>query len=637
MAEPGTSLAQRLLDPDREIRLHAVRQAAASQDAWTLRLLLLTGALGDGSLARAVRDALVQRGPALEPLLLLEIEGPVPKARALALGLLAEVSTLAVLPRILPCLFDPSVDVRDAARRAILQFVDRAVEQAQPGQPPPPAVLEAMTALAHVARSSDTSARKAAATALLRLSLVTADGFWRAYRSLNERGRHTVHLEFLTAQSSWSLPTLYRGFLLGDRDVEARLVQLLQRHLAGDDLNRHLDEIAGLSREEQGRLALALELHGLLPLFLDALPGLKPAARNTLLDLLEFLDVGSYTRFLERCTEVDDVRFRARALRLLGQERPQATLRRAVDLLHKSDVREVLIGLELLQKEPRLEVVERVKPLLAHPNVLVQQAAAKTIFVLTKALLTQRFAELQPAAREKILSQLRRLNPNLSEDLLAEWDATTDEAERVRLAQMLAGLATEPQVEQRLDALEVGAGGKLRATLARLFGRLASPAARLRRLVPLLYDADPRVRANAIEELPDDLPERVLTRLAEQARSDVPRERANAVRRLIQLGHHEYEITLVRMIEDADPALRASGLWVAGDLRLAHLADVLRDRLSDREPQVRRHAILALGACAPDEEIVPLERFLTDSHRAVRLAARDVLRRRLKLAFDVEE
>lgn len=635
-ATVSPSPTQALFHPDRETRLKAVEQASAVDTPWHWRGLLLAAALGERDTCRVAFEHLGKKAPQLVPFLLQELDGPVPKARALALKLLGEHATLSDIVPMLPCLLDPSVDVRDSARRALLAIAERSVERWSQAPIAPAEVETVMQALGKAAATTDTSARKALCTLLLRLSLVAPTTFWRVYRGLHERTQQNIHLEFLSSHASWTLVTLYRGFLIGDEEIEQRMAALLERHLANDDSNRHLDQIRLLTGEEQGRLALALDHHGLMRFFTDTLEYLKADCRHVLLDMVEYLDLARFARFLERCAEQDDIRLRTRALRLLGREQPQATHRRAADLLRSHDVREVLVGLELAQGEHTRDTLMRVKPLLNHPSELVRATASRVVFAVSKTLFFSRYDKLSDPQRAEVLAYLRRLNPRLPADLVAEWEQTTSDDERVKLAQMLANLAAEEDLETYCDQLQQGAASRVRATLARLFGRLRNPVHRLRRLVPLLYDPETRVRANALDELPAQSPPAVIERVKELAQAPHPRERANALRRLIEWGHSEYEVSLIRMIEAPDPNMRASGLWTLGELRLVHLIDALHAALSDRNPIVRANAVTAWGKCAPDDEVRGLERFLRDAEPRVRQAARDALRKRLHLIYEIE-
>lgn len=108
-----------------------------------------------------------------------------------------------------------------------------------------------------------------------------------------------------------------------------------------------------------------------------------------------------------------------------------------------------------------------------------------------------------------------------------------------------------------------------------------------------LSDADPGVRANAIQAawggVSEDLVP-LLTRCLEDAH---PRVVGNAIVALVQIGSDEALEHLERMTEHSAPGFRATAAWAIGHLQQVNLLPRIKAMLQDKGPLVFRNALRA--------------------------------------------
>jgi HEAT repeat protein len=102
------------------------------------------------------------------------------------------------------------------------------------------------------------------------------------------------------------------------------------------------------------------------------------------------------------------------------------------------------------------------------------------------------------------------------------------------------------------------------------------------------------------------------------------------------LGYQDFEISLIQMLSDPDEWTRASAVWVLGEIEAPHLVHMIEKKLDDSSPAVRENAVRALGKQGSEEKIRQMTEFLEDSDRRVREAAREVMRKRLKLSYEIQ-
>jgi HEAT repeat protein len=108
-----------------------------------------------------------------------------------------------------------------------------------------------------------------------------------------------------------------------------------------------------------------------------------------------------------------------------------------------------------------------------------------------------------------------------------------------------------------------------------------------------LSDADPRVRANAIEAVWGGISEDLIPLLEKSLEDGHPRVAGNAVVALIQAGSEQALGHLERMTEHPAAGFRATAAWAIGHLQRTDLLPRIKMLLQDKDPLVFRNALRA--------------------------------------------
>ena len=132
---------------------------------------------------------------------------------------------------------------------------------------------------------------------------------------------------------------------------------------------------------------------------------------------------------------------------------------------------------------------------------------------------------------------------------------------------------------------------QVRSKAATLYGRTSRNAEWVR---TRLGEADPRVRANAVESLWGEDSEAAQAVLKEASRDHHHRVAANAWIGLDQLGVRDVVSNLKKMAEGEDPMVRAAAAFAMGRTGHAEFKPVLEQMLKDSNPHARSQALRAL-------------------------------------------
>ncbi len=132
---------------------------------------------------------------------------------------------------------------------------------------------------------------------------------------------------------------------------------------------------------------------------------------------------------------------------------------------------------------------------------------------------------------------------------------------------------------------------QVRSQAATLYGRTSHNAEWVR---SRLGEADPRVRANAVESLWGEDSEAAQAVLKEAARDRNHRVAANALIGLDQAGDREAVEDLKKMAVLEDPMARAAAAFAMGRTAHAEFVPILEAMLKDNTPHARSQALRAL-------------------------------------------
>lgn len=213
----------------------------------------------------------------------------------------------------------------------------------------------------------------------------------------------------------------------------------------------------------------------------------------------------------------------------------------------------------------------------------------------------------------------------------AEWLLGTiaDTAEDV----MLTGVAALAKVRatRAADALIKLARGsdqaKLRASVGAALGRIQTPAAQ-EYLYLLLEDADPRVKANAMESLAfyQLTPEAATRVFVPSLRSDVPRLRGNAVCGLFRYRPSQAIDSLAQMLTHPDRMMRRAGAWCASQIQTPDTGKWVTNMvLTEQNPEVLKSGMTALQRFTRREAVDVVVRMTTHPRVEVRILAMQIL------------
>ncbi len=610
--------------------------ALAAHSPWNQRLLLWTLASPDAALRKRAGEILDTIAVDFD-LLTHELASPMWEVREGAVRLIAKSGRLDIIPLLIAEIEDYHPRVAEAARESLSRLIDNAKLRKLRGELPPGEVNEALVILFQTLYISKRSPRFQTIPYLFEISSLDEEAFWQMYLTLDLPQYTLLHEEFLRYQKEGALRVVYRGLLQKNDLVLDRLTGFLAMAVrnSGENVNYHLEALRSLNRADFVKAAFVLQHFRILAEFQGLIKFMNPPERIVLFDLLEAVGAEQNLAFLLRCLQLDDSRIRIRVLKILG-DNPTLGLRPEVfEFLTDTDEQMLLAALRYLQKKGDLSILERITHLARSKKKKVRQGVISTMFKIMKDNLLKRFDQFGPARRLKILKSLLKMKPNFFEDLqyLSE---SPQEKDRIKYIKMLEA---RPLQEALADYRRLARDPNPRVRAAALMGfaRIQDPEMRFKLIRPFFNDPDDRVRANAVDLLPDHKPaDDTITAIAhESAQQGSRRERANALAKLINWGYAQYETALLEMLHSPDEITKTNALWILGVTDLPHLLPYLREAANDPRPHVRQMAVRGIGLKGTDEDIRALMPFLKDPDRSVRVAARNALRARLNLSFEI--
>jgi len=211
----------------------------------------------------------------------------------------------------------------------------------------------------------------------------------------------------------------------------------------------------------------------------------------------------------------------------------------------------------------------------------------------------QRFDRLEKATRKSAGKAMLKMLPDAVQRLGRRL-ATGPVDQRLKALQITQELGLGELMRPTVTQLCNDANAKLRSKAITLLGELEGvpPDVLLERV---LNDADPRVRANAIEVLETRERAQYLPLLAARARAAGAnnRERANAIKALHRMKVKNATVALAAMLQDKRPEHRISALWALKSIGWWQLInEVGRLAKTDDNLRVRRYALGILKGVA---------------------------------------
>ncbi len=606
------------------------------QTPWAHRLLLWMLATDNTEMRERAWEILDHAKVDFD-LLLHELSCPMWQVRVGVIRLLAKSGRLDTIRLLIAGIEDYHQNVIDETKRSLFRLIENARDRKAKNELPPEEVHDALTVLIQPLYSSKRSQRFQAIQFLFKVVPLDENMFWEMYLGLDLPQYTTLHEEFIRYQKEGSLEVLYRGLLQKNEQTQERITNFLAMAVrnSGDNVNYHLDAIRNLPREDFVKVAFVLQHFRILVEFQGLIKHMAPPERIVLFDLLESVGAEQNLSFLLRCLQLDDSRIRIRVLKILGDSQTLGLRNEVFEFLTETDEQVLLATLRYLQKKGDLSILEKISHLTRSKKKKVKQGVVSTMFKIMKDNLLRKFDQINDVKRKKILFSLLKMKPNFFEDI-AYLSESPEESDRIKYLKMLES-ENLGNAMQDYRKLSMDPNPKVRATAVKGFARVADPDMRFKLSRRFFDDPDPRVRANTIELLSDKKPDdsNMIDLTRQSARSDNRRERANAIAKLLNWGFSEYESTLVKMLDSDDEMTKTSALWVLGVTNLPNMTDRLREAANDQRSHVRKMAVRGIGIKGTDEDVRALMPYLQDPDRGVRVAARNALRTRLNLSFEI--
>lgn len=569
-------------------------------------------------------------------LLVSELRCPMWQVRAGVIQLIAKTGRLDVVNLTVAGLDDYHQSVIDETRRCLDRLIVDAIEQKKRNDLSQDEVEKAIRVLSQPLYASKRSPRFQAIEFFIKAAPLDEDRFWSIYISLEQAQYTLLHQEFIRHRKQGALEVMYRGLLQLDEGILERLTQFMAHAVrtSGSEVNYHLSSLRRLEREDFVRIAFVMQHYRLLVEFQGLIRHMNAPERIVLFDLLEAVGAEQNLAFLHRCLELDDVRIQIRVLKILGESEALPLQKEVFQFLTETDEQVLLATLRYIRKKGDRDVLDKIWHLVRSKRPKIRRAVMTTIYVILRDSLLHDFDEIPLPKREKIQSQLAKMKPDFYEEI-SYLGSSPEERDRVKYAKILHTHKLEAAMRE-FDRLSRDPSPQVRATAVIGYRRIEDEEQRFDHIQHFLKDTDPRVRANVIEMFPArNGTEDMLAILNKSVKSEVNREKANALQKLISWGYNEFENELIRMLDDSDEWKKASALWVVAHTDTPHLIPYLRQAANDPRAPVRQMAVQGLGIKGSDEDIRALMPFLQDPERRVRLAAQRAMRSRLKMSFEI--
>lgn len=638
-------LSQALNDDDKQFRQEAVDHVERLALSPLYSGLLWAARQPKSELRSAVVSCLLAlSAEEFRKVVIPELGSVLPELRLFALDLLGERGEACDLPRLFPLLGDHKIDVREKTRRTLSRIFGRELaqrrDQQDRGERPAelPGEEESFEAAVHwlflLVEGPDQITALAAAENLIDYGCQYSTAFWKWFGKINLKGREILARLFLKREDTRIVGLLFAGLLHEDLKISDKCFGLLSKMFQRLGPAPFLEILRDFDDAKQAHTARILASGDMLRELVHRFEVIPQHLRSVVFDLLEHVDYRNFAHFLENCLSRPEPHLVYRALQLLiplGQKNYTPMF---LPLLKSQDPEVLLLLLEYIQKNGDISIIPSLSPLLTNEDERVTRSAVATVFTLSRQHLLSRYQDLSPQARRGIVQLLDRLDGSFIDSLCGDISRLSS-LEKIHLVNILEILGQNSKIHATLLKLSKESDQRIRATVAKAIRVFTEARQRIELTQAFLQDDDARVRANVIESLESIEDREIFDRLTGLTRSPNSRERANAIKKLLDSGYRDFEVSLIQMTEEPDEWTRASAVWVLGEIEAPHLLDLVIERMKDTSAVVRENAIVALGKQGTIEQVRNLTVSLEDPDQRVREAARAVMRKRLKLSYEI--
>jgi HEAT repeat protein len=224
------------------------------------------------------------------------------------------------------------------------------------------------------------------------------------------------------------------------------------------------------------------------------------------------------------------------------------------------------IALETLGEKGELTDLQVMLAFVKNADQRIAGIAVVACGNLIRNKLIERFHELDPRVRQKLGAIMESLGPQIIDEIGKDlW--CDDDGRRLRAVQILGLLKKNPTIRDILAKLVKDKDEKIRATAVNLLGKIIGPHDH-DLIMSLLSDKDKRVRANTVEALESLGNKRFVPILLRFRKDPVNRIRGNVLKALHSLGFSEVSEDIAAMLENADPFMKSSALWVVSRIKI---------------------------------------------------------------------
>lgn len=614
-----------LYEQDHDRRLAAMKILSQIDSEWPIPWLTLLLADADSQMAKEAYRALRKRGPELIPFLALQRLSPQTRVRQMCARLYGELGDLNDLEDVLPSLFDHAIDVREEGRKAITQLVQRTLDQLGGGDPEAPELVErSMDLFAALSSVPHLNVRTIIVSMFLQLAVENRPKFWKLFPEMSVHARNAIEHELLARPNYERIQLLYFGLVADDRKASERAAVILERLLNKDSITDHVESLIQLPPTQQSRAMKALADRTLIGSMFEYFPWIRRNLRLPFVQLFQDEFGERYYAHQQKLLEEGNPHlFPALIDNFLGFEKTLPTPLLESFLSHPSPV-VVRSVIRYLNYRGKQESVKHLLPIVTGPDPHSAALAVKAISRISRDYLIDHFNDLSPRQRIEMTKVVQRIDPHFIQGI-TEVLGSLDDEDRVHLTSILSEVPDDPGAKKVLEALMADRNETVRATAVRALSKMDLTGADEVAVERLLTDADPRVRANTIESLPPEGRRKHYSAIQNAARSEHPRERANAVLALAGMQDPDYETPLAQMLRHPDSWMRTSGLWVFARVETPELLEKAMELCSDSAAHVRVHALRAIGKKGTKEQGHRLTPWLNDPVSDVREAAHQAI------------
>ncbi|MCC6731875.1 MAG: HEAT repeat domain-containing protein [Candidatus Omnitrophica bacterium] len=621
-----------LFSDDTEKRLTAIDILSKVDVEWPVAWFSLLLADSNQAVAAAAFSALKKRGKPVIPLLSLQRLSPLSRVRLGAVRVIGELGDMQAIQDIIAALFDPVVDVREEGRKSIEAILNRSLQVTSRDQSSQRTLDDLMRLFASLSSVAQRNVRSVMVSSLLVVAVENPKAFWALYPQIEAPGKNAIELEILSRPTPRRMDLLYQGLVSQDPAVAEKLLSLIERLLNKDSISDHVDSIQKQPPEKCRAVLEVLAARGVLATFFDYFHWIRRDQRVSFLRLFAGEFGEEYAPFFRTLLENPNPHLVPALIENFLTYEHELPYKIIQGLLRNPSGVVKRAAAHYLYYRGQYEAVRDLMPLLRDEDPETAKSVVNTLGRISRDYLIDNFSELSEKERLQLTHVMQRIDENFVDSLIDLLGGLDDE-DRVNLTLLLADMARHPGASESIEELLEDASEKVRASAVRGMAQIPADQLDDENIRRLFEDPDPRVRANLIESLPLEKKQAWVEKIQEATHSPVPRERANAILALFDLGLSEAEIPLMQMLRHPDSWMRTSGLYVLGRVDTPHLMFKALELCSDPFPHVRVHALRAISNKGNADLARQITWALSDPVAEVREAAHLAIKNRMGLDY----